>query len=668
MTLLEQCFGLRVEFVPSFDFINHVFPLQSVRKSLGPLHRSRMLCSTCSSIFRRHPPGNPPHRAQHHSTPEELSRAATSGCRICILIQKRLERDGVDLSIDHRGRFLGCTVQDEGSAYRFIIHPGDYGYKLWHQEESEPFIFYVMWICSNEKGRSECFDIDEKDTSKRAPADSGDVGVAGLAQYWLTECLNTHYPSCPTLQAEDAHHFFPDRLVDISCEQPRLLLTHVEKPSYPEYATLSHCWGSKPDFFTLTESNIDELCKRVPVTRLSKTFQDAILTAQRLGIFYIWIDSLCIIQSGKGSHEDWQKQSTAMESIYANSILNISADRASIGSDGLFIMRDPSKISPISFRWGARVVKVVDDDFVRQLITAPLWKRGWVVQERMLSPRVLHFGADQVFWECRHVRFASETFPLGLPSRALPVLEEIPFDVSTRPTWGEEGEDITSLWHRVLERYTRASLSRPSADKFVAIGAIAERIAQLNNDEYYAGFLSRDLPRALLWEVDQDGLTTGTPSTHEYRAPTWSWANIDGPVKWSDHWADEAISAVRDIRVNLVSEENKYGQIKAARILLDGCIFEAMIEKPKFEEDRHGYGLDIDGKRPRSTHLRFDTGQGPDDSITVYFLLISYWAHFYYGLIVKEVGDGTFCRLGSFSADFGRPAIYTLRRQLITLV
>ena len=60
------------------------------------------------------------------------------------------------------------------------------------------------------------------------------------------------------------------------------------------------------------------MCLEVPLKDLPLAFQHAVGITKRLGINYLWIDSLCILQSGKGSSEDWRKHLTEMRLVYSN--------------------------------------------------------------------------------------------------------------------------------------------------------------------------------------------------------------------------------------------------------------------------------------------------------------------------------------------------------------
>jgi hypothetical protein len=115
-------------------------------------------------------------------------------------------------------------------------------------------------------------------------------------------------------------------------------------PDQVTYATLSHCWGKIEDkLMLMVENNIDWK-KEIPQFGKLKTFQDAIQIARRLGIWYIWIDSLCIIQNKK---EDWQAEASRMSNVYKYSSCNITATSARSDMGGCFSSRDLSNLREV---------------------------------------------------------------------------------------------------------------------------------------------------------------------------------------------------------------------------------------------------------------------------------------------------------------------------------
>lgn len=194
------------------------------------------------------------------------------------------------------------------------------------------------------------------------------------------------------------------------------------------YVTLSHCWGKPKSVqgqLRLDETTKDRFKREgIELRELPKTFRDAILFACRLDkVGFIWIDSMCIIQPtesysnrSKESVKDWLEQSRTMDQIYRGSFLNISATAAVDGDQGLFFSRRPEYLweDEINVNYsgtnlfGSEKIgsterdqltrcTVIDVSFWDELVeNAAVNRRGWVLQERLMAPRVLHFCRDQI--------------------------------------------------------------------------------------------------------------------------------------------------------------------------------------------------------------------------------------------------------------------------------
>lgn len=163
-----------------------------------------------------------------------------------------------------------------------------------------------------------------------------------------------------------------------------------------------------------------------PSSELPKTFQDAIVVVRRLQIKYLWIDSLCILQD---SPEDWKHESAQMHHVYGNAYVTLAADDSRDSSEGLFRVRPPFFVTPtiVTASWKEALSKefvVIPRRFWSESVAeSPLNQRAWVLQERYLSPRIIHFGESQILWECRSLD-CCETFPHGIP--------EVAQDIHTR--------------------------------------------------------------------------------------------------------------------------------------------------------------------------------------------------------------------------------------------
>jgi hypothetical protein len=240
------------------------------------------------------------------------------------------------------------------------------------------------------------------------------------------------------------------------------------------------------------------------MTDLSPTFRDAFDVTRKLGVRYLWIDSLCIIQD---SDSDWRAESSVMGEIYAQSLCNIAATGSSQNFGGLFQERDISKVAPtatIKLKGKTTTYCFKEGNpWCTEITNAPLNNRGWVLQERMLSRRTLHY-ASQLFWECQTMQ-ACESFPSGMPGMWCDPRWRCGYPPSSHPltfkTWEMKS---TAGWDEIMRSYARCKLTRAS-DRLVAIAGIAKAVQSLGWGNYLAGLWKEELPRCLVWSLSTAG-------------------------------------------------------------------------------------------------------------------------------------------------------------------
>ncbi|KAH7024930.1 heterokaryon incompatibility protein-domain-containing protein, partial [Microdochium trichocladiopsis] len=369
-----------------------------------------------------------------------------------------------------------------------------------------------------------------------------------LANRWFADCTASH-PGC----GPEDPSFLPTRLLQISPDPSapvRLVVMAEENLASPHlrYASLSHCWGGA-DVPTLTSRSIAGLKQPgIPASSLPRTFAEAVAMVRRLGLAYLWIDSLCIVQD---SADDWASEAGIMGDVYSNSTLNIMATASRDSHGGLARERDPEaalRLVCVETAWlqiqgqtTRRTYHLAIQDMWRTAVAeAPLNTRGWVLQERVLSPRALHFGSQQLLWECRSLS-ACETFPAGLPELLLDDVDRIkPLDASANVLKNKEQQlvqarrdawlsDTSSLWSNWVDAYSAAKLTRRS-DKMVAISGLVKKMrAMRGGDRYLAGLWRTGLIDQLLWYAitPAPSLKASQPSTG---IPSWSWAAVDTDV------------------------------------------------------------------------------------------------------------------------------------------
>lgn len=334
----------------------------------------------------------------------------------------------------------------------------------------------------------------------------------------------------------------PDRVLDLEILGSSLNVKLVETDNeHAPYIALSHCWGSSQQF-TTTTATLDARKTGISWDHLSKTFQDAISFTHRLKVRYLWVDSLCILQDDTN---DWQRQASKMSSIYEHAFLTLAATNGRNSTDGCF-----TKASP---EYQAREFSIYDRSgtahqiFVRRHLPHwhlphpqyplssysehfPLLDRAWVLQERLLSRRILHFGPHELIFECNEGAACECFFMNRIPK----ILQLKPTHVGTMmPTIPTEllvcgVNPMGRRWRELVEEYSRLKLTYES-DRLPALSGLAQQANRTNNDQYIAGLWRSRLLDDLLWQ------TRGKPGHRpaQRHAPSWSWASVGRPIKYA---------------------------------------------------------------------------------------------------------------------------------------
>ncbi|QDS77891.1 hypothetical protein FKW77_000524 [Venturia effusa] len=298
------------------------------------------------------------------------------------------------------------------------------------------------------------------------------------------------------------------------------------------YATLSHRWGNI-QILKLLSDNEKSLRREIPFLSLPRTFQDAINICLAIELRYIWIDSLCIIQDSK---TDWNYEAARMCTIYSNAWLGIAATFARDGHDGLFSEESsrPASVVEASCRTersvhAGKLVAMEIDAWWKEIELAPLNCRAWVIQERVLSPRTVHFAYDQMWWSCQGLHVACEAMPTGEVLNQ--DFNKFMADLLQKPARDVE---LKHAWIQLVQRYTSAGITYDT-DRPMAIAGIAEAVAQAQSIlpcDYLAGVWRDGFVRSLIWNTSI--FTTPRPHaishTRSASTPTWSWLSLNAPV------------------------------------------------------------------------------------------------------------------------------------------
>ncbi|KAL9105698.1 MAG: hypothetical protein Q9227_009182 [Pyrenula ochraceoflavens] len=308
------------------------------------------------------------------------------------------------------------------------------------------------------------------------------------------------------------------------------------------YTALSYCWGG-PQPVTTTAANLEDHVRGVDFTNLPPTLQDAVTVTRKLGIRYLWIDSLCILQD---SIEDKEREIPKMGQIYQNAVVTIIAASARSVSEGFLQQRELLDTEHWSFELGFRF----SNDTTGMMIMSPQEKydaeqepisaRAWTHQERLLSSRRLIYSSRNLLWQCRST-VASDG---GRKRDGL-------FSMDQYNPSSMKMDD----WNEIIRSYSRKKTTFPE-DKLIAISAIAAQFGKLWPGQYCAGLWLANLKQGLLWRAakekdvkkiaaheiyDLENTDIHQPRNAQsefvrlrrpktYIAPSWSWASVDGPV------------------------------------------------------------------------------------------------------------------------------------------
>ena len=424
-------------------------------------------------------------------------------------------------------------------------------------------------------------------------------------QSWFQGCI-AHHTECdaPTT----AIGFVPRRLLDVSSHMCRLIDTMLTPPSDTRYAALSHCWGSDMPIRTLQE-NVQCYSDTIPHDDLPLTFRDAITIVRALGLRYLWIDSLCIVQDDP---TDWEAEAAQMKDIYTTSVLVIAASDAADSSQGCLQPPVPAGQAPLALfavqcdpsgSELAELVRVQKGHVFDETGRTVLSSRGWTFQEHALSRRTLHCMGAEMHWQCSE---CYETEPgVAFPKEA----------VKSAKSTGLE-----RIWCNWMAQYSRRHFSF-WADRLHALAGVVQHYQTMAGDRPILGLWERSFAMGLLWVrmagiPGDQGLLAQNPSV-----PSWTWLSCPVAVGF-DIWQSTLRFTPREVvedhasivRWNVTWNSTPFvSAVAATQLMLRGPIKEMLLEPMEATERPHTIVLTagnevLDQKGPRNTVLTC-TGQ-----------------------------------------------------------
>lgn len=414
----------------------------------------------------------------------------------------------------------------------------------------------------------------------------------------------------------------------------------------------------------------------IPESSISQTFKDAFDFTRKLrvlGVKYIWIDALCILQD---CQEDWDDQALIMGEIYGGAFCNLAASTGRDGTSGLYpkldgISRRTCTIKEILSRPLKGPLALQNRDIMGNGVRdSTILSRGWCVQELVLAPRVLYFGRDYAAWDCSTLT-AEDSAPTQKIASELGYL----FHGRKFQFWGrvdqpdgntpiDEDTDthrlkFYHLWLSVLRVYTYGNLTRHT-DRLIAIGGIARWIhtGLGDGEEYIAGLWKSYLHVHLCWQVQ-----TGHQGyrLYPYRAPSWSWGSVEGSVYNHLIRGPEIRDCVSLILASAkvdLKTTNVYGAVTGGVLHIEGPIFKAVLGPRGNNVAAHLGKLlfphDGDGEEIIAPHLiNIDVMFPGPEHLTIYCLLLLERDDYLGGMILvpqdADLNPGRYIRIGASS-------------------
>jgi hypothetical protein len=428
-----------------------------------------------------------------------------------------------------------------------------------------------------------------------------------MIKSWIDQCTSNEsqqHGECSDKSCSPA----PLRLIDVL--QDDIVQLVEREGSLVQYAILSYCWGQSSDTLAsrTVQSNVASRLKPFPLSSLPQTLVDSVIVARRLGIPYIWVDSICIVQESV----EWTKEATRMRSYYENSYLTVVPVACSSADQGFLGPRGPWVRKTLPAAW-------TEHSHLEMHFCYPPWQdwgeersgaawasRAWTHQEFLLSVRTLFFGHTGLSFACRGMVSDEErpdrSFQPGLPR---PLLRRPISDTGERTNL-KSMPIVREFWYDTLSDYVERDLTYES-DRLIALSGVAERVHEAlgGNDRYISGFWESDICYGLCWQtviLSRRLRRNAVYRPVSSRFPSWSWCTMQRPLQWVGQFRTQCAQLVDLVKS---SNDSKYAGIdQYEKLIFDAWIFPARV---------------LDFKHPKGSTISvsMDSGiKGPGDTFT----------------------------------------------------
>lgn len=660
----------------------------------GP--NAQKMCSLCASLNSMTSMDYQiDHGAQEHqSSFGALRTSAQQGCQLCRLFyhatinctrENANEAEAWHFTLDKtsdRLPFFFDWIWQEGNEERYIWNAGAYMYSRKGHGSRAAFLHLSPAVGLVPRRGQDPSSPDEADFPSQLVSSFTDPL---LFKRWCDRCFRCGEPHkvCPVLTNKP----LPTRLISVGTCNSHYVRIIESGGLTGKYATLSHRWGNPAEIYCTMKQNFAQHLQSISFSELPKTFQNAIMVTRYLGLEYLWIDALCIIQDIEA---DWQHECSTMHLVYANSALTIFAAAADGPNCGFLtptrqapppcIIPYRSATSPYDTEQQSVVLSYLGH--VRRPFDSPpatsLDKRAWILQERLLSTRVLVFDTVETYFDCRAGRQRG-AFPNDITSSSdMFSAGTLTNETLERPL--HQYESHVQLWLHIVSDYTQRDLTKQS-DIFPGLSGIAQKLKARSESEgsslgeYLAGAWSSEtaLFCCLLW------YPYGRPSRYQVAstsiAPSWSWASCSRPVSflgWGhnasvakyqshnvipqgvDHYGEVRSGAFIQIMAytrSFTFDELKPDPVNSSELMIQAMNFES---PPEPSHDSINYQFcwpaQIPNFKIRISLDNTDNSFSPQHSFTCAIVYSWYkdfaWSTEWHGLMLSPSSEGRFRRVG----------------------
>ncbi len=385
-------------------------------------------------------------------------------------------------------------------------------------------------------------------------------GRTALIKSWLDLCRYHHNEHCQDKYegTEEFEKMLGESyfgLLDVVNMQ-LCVLPHgrnVNGFAYEPFVALSYVWGKpeagKPEpYVTLRENillhqNHGGLQGAYP--DFPKAIKEAIDLVPRLGMRYIWIDSLCIVQD---SFRSWNLNARRMHMIYGFASLTICAADGEDSSTGLEAMYADSA-NQIQGYCAPGVTLMISRP-PETAIRGSRWnQRAWTFQERLLSRRCVIFAEKRVYFQCRCASMSQDIYAHGRGTAWS-------LDSIHAPLQTLKELRVRAIWFYIhcVSMYTSRQLTKPR-DILAAFNGVTTLIQKVMRAPFVFGLPSSHFDLALLWQpkgkIKPRVVKDESDKAFEVEFPTWAWCGwIEAQVDYESDLLNDCLANVHEWLVN----------------------------------------------------------------------------------------------------------------------